>query len=282
MTKFKCGGFSLGLAISHSLHDGVAAAEFLNSWSDLARGLPLKIPLFLDRTILKARNPPQIEFPHHEFAEIEGVSDTNKEEMVTKSFCFDPEKIDRLKNLVMRDEKITKCTTFEALTGFVWKSRCQALRMKHDEKTRLLFSVDGRSRFNPPLPKGYAGNAVFSAYAICKAGDLLENNLSYSVELVQEAVKMLTDSYMRSTIDYLEVTKPGLAFPGTLFIVTWSRLSFHTIDFGWGAPIKYGPNISSVKEIILFMSHGSETKSINTFVTLPISAMKTFEKLMQI
>jgi omega-hydroxypalmitate O-feruloyl transferase len=60
VTKFKCGGFVLGVNVNHCMNDGISAMQFVNSWSDIARGLDLKIPPFLDRTILKPRNPPQI------------------------------------------------------------------------------------------------------------------------------------------------------------------------------------------------------------------------------
>lgn len=89
------------------MNDGISAMQFVNSWGETARGLPLKVLPFLDRSILKARNPPKIEFPHHEFAQIEDISDTTKlyeeEEMVYRSFCFEPEKLEKLKKKAMED-----------------------------------------------------------------------------------------------------------------------------------------------------------------------------------
>ncbi|KAF2311528.1 hypothetical protein GH714_024583 [Hevea brasiliensis] len=129
VTRFKCGGFVLGLCMNHCMFDGIGAMEFVNSWGETARGLPLKVPPFLDRSILKARNPPKIEFPHHEFAEIEDVSNTSKlyeEEMLFRSFCFDPEKLERLKRKAMEDGVLAKCTTFEALSAF-----CGELDVRH-------------------------------------------------------------------------------------------------------------------------------------------------------
>ncbi|KAE8696147.1 putative CCCH-type zinc finger family protein [Hibiscus syriacus] len=71
VTKFQCGGFVLGLCMNHCMFDGIGAMEFVNSWGETARGLPLTVPPFSDRTILKARIPPEIEYLHREFAEIE-------------------------------------------------------------------------------------------------------------------------------------------------------------------------------------------------------------------
>ncbi|KAF3615222.1 Omega-hydroxypalmitate O-feruloyl transferase [Capsicum annuum] len=285
VTKFKCGGFVLGLCMNHCMFDGIGAMEFVNSWGETARGIPIKVPPFLDRSILKARNPPKPEFTHNEFAEIEDISDSSKlyqEEMMYKSFCFDPDKLEQLKAKAKEDGNVTKCTTFEALSAFVWKARTQALQMKPDQKTKLLFAVDGRSRFDPSIPQGYFGNAIVLTNALCHASEIVEHPLSAAVKLVQQAVKMVTDSYMRSAIDYFEATRSRPSLTATLIITTWSKLSFHTTDFGWGEPVVSGPVALPEREVSLFLSHGKERRSINVLLGLPASAMKTFEELMEI
>ncbi|KAE9608593.1 hypothetical protein Lal_00020905 [Lupinus albus] len=282
VTKFKCGGFTLGLNMIHCMKDGICAMEFVNAWSETARGLK-SIPPFLDRTILKARDPPKIEFTHHEFDEVVDISDTKilyeEEEILYKSFPFEPEKLDLLKKKATEDGVLEKCSSFEALSGFVWRARTEALRMQPDQETKLLFAVDGRSRFVPPIPKGYFGNAIVLTNSISKAGELLKNPLSYTVELIQKAIEMVTDSYMRSTIDYIEVTRERPSLTATLLITTWTRLSFHTTDFGWGEPLCSGPVTLPEKEVILFLSHGHERKSVNVLLGLPASAMEIFEAL---
>lgn len=285
MTKFKCGGFVLGLCMNHCMFDGIGAMEFVNSWGETARGLPLTTPPFLDRTVLKAREPPQMAYQHQEFAEIQDLSTTTelyKDKMLYKSFCFSPENLEKLKNKALEDGVLGKCSTFESLSAFVWRARTQALDLRPAQETKLLFAVDGRSRLNPPLPKGYFGNGIVLTNSISKAGELLENPLSYSVGLVQEAVKLVTDGYMRSAIDYFEATRARPSLASTLVITTWSRLSFHTTDFGWGPPVLAGPVALPEKEVILFLSHGEQRKSINVLLGLPSSAMKIFQDLMQI
>ncbi|RDX61945.1 Omega-hydroxypalmitate O-feruloyl transferase, partial [Mucuna pruriens] len=283
VTKFKCGGFTLGLCMNHCMKDGVCAMEFVNAWSETARGLDLKIPPFLDRTIIKARNPPKIEFQHNEYAEIEDVSNTKnlyeEETTLYRSFCFDPKKVDLLKKKATEDGVLNKCSTFEALSGFVWRARTKALRMQRDQETKLLFAVDGRSRFVPPIPEGYFGNAFVLTNSLCKAGELVDNPLSFSVGLVRKAIDMVTDSYMRSAIDYFEVTRARPSLNATLLITAWTKLSFHTTDFGWGEPLCSGPVTLPEKEVVLFLSHGQERKSVNVLLGLPQSAMEIFEAL---
>ncbi|KAG5563972.1 hypothetical protein RHGRI_000219 [Rhododendron griersonianum] len=70
VTKFSCGGISLGLGISHVLVDGRCAAHFVSEWARIARGEePENLP-FLDRTVLKLEEddltPPR--FDHLEFS----------------------------------------------------------------------------------------------------------------------------------------------------------------------------------------------------------------------
>ncbi|RDX87945.1 Omega-hydroxypalmitate O-feruloyl transferase, partial [Mucuna pruriens] len=276
VTKFKCGGFVLGVNVNHCMVDGLSAMQFMKAWGETARGLDLSVSPVVDRTILTARNPPIIEFPHHEFDEIEDVSNTAKlyeeEEILYSSFCFDPHKLDLLKKKGTEDGAVNKCSTFEALTGFVWRARSEALRMHPNQQTKLLFAVDGRSRFVPSIAEGYFGNAVVLSNAVCKVGELLHNPLSFTVGLVDKGIHMVTDSYMRSAIDYFEAkrTRPSLA--ATLVITTWTRLPFQTADFGWGNPFFFGPVSLPGKEVILFLSH--QTKCINVLLALPASAMK--------
>jgi omega-hydroxypalmitate O-feruloyl transferase len=117
VTKFKCGGWSFGVANQHSLFDGLGAAELMQSWSELARGLPLSNPPAIDRSMLYAREPLKIEYPHNEYAEIEDLSAgrllLNDVEIVHESFCFTPADTDALKQKVMKEGGLKSCTTFQ-------------------------------------------------------------------------------------------------------------------------------------------------------------------------
>ncbi|KAK1260024.1 Omega-hydroxypalmitate O-feruloyl transferase [Acorus gramineus] len=278
VTKFKCGGFTLGLGMSHCMLDGVAAMDFINSWSETTRGLPLSLPPFLDRTLLKSRDPPLIDHhPHLEFAEIDDVSDTCAlhafQPLLHRSFPFDPAKLARVKS-----RRAGECTTFEALAGFVWRARTCALKVRPEQRVKLLFAVNGRARFVPPLPKGYFGNGIVLTCSVCEAGVLTGSPLGFAVGLVQ----MVTDGYMRSAIDYFEATRARPSLVGTLLLTTWSRLSLDTTDFGWGEPTWSGPVALPEKEVVLFLSRGKEKKGIDVLLGLPEFAMRAFEELMEI
>ncbi|KAL0401330.1 UNVERIFIED_CONTAM: Hydroxycinnamoyltransferase 2 [Sesamum latifolium] len=52
LTRFKCGGVCLGVAMSHAAVDGQSASHFYTEWARLARGEQLEIQPFLDRKLL--------------------------------------------------------------------------------------------------------------------------------------------------------------------------------------------------------------------------------------
>jgi omega-hydroxypalmitate O-feruloyl transferase len=151
--------------MNHCMFDGIGAMEFVNSWAETARGVAeLTVPPFLDCSVLKARDLPVHTFPHHEFAEIPDVSDTaalyGAQELLYRSFCFDPDWLERVRGLALADGALGRCTTLEALSGLVWRARTKALGLAPEQRTKLLFAVDGRRRFSPPLPRGYFGNGI--------------------------------------------------------------------------------------------------------------------------
>ena len=60
--------------------------------------------------------------------------------------------------------------------------------------------------------------------------------------MVKEAVDRVTDDYVKSAIDWLEVSK-GIPATcnGNFYISAWRKLPFGELDFGFGKPIHGGP-----------------------------------------
>ncbi|CAM6084109.1 unnamed protein product [Calypogeia fissa] len=73
VTRFKCGGVSFGVKVHHYVTDGVAGIQFINTISDFARGAPVTVNPWVDRTLLRARNPPTPKFPHVEYLPAPGL-----------------------------------------------------------------------------------------------------------------------------------------------------------------------------------------------------------------
>ncbi|KAK3417265.1 hypothetical protein EUGRSUZ_H03005 [Eucalyptus grandis] len=281
VTKFKCGGFILGVSINHCIADGISAMDFMNAWAEIARGKPLSRVPCHDRTILSAMFPPQITGPYDDFVQISDVSNTKalyeEQQIVYKSFLFDAEKLAALKRMATKDDQVTsRCSSFVALAAFVWRARSVALNMKLHQQTKLLFPVNFRSRLRTPLPDGYFGNAVAMPCCLCTKGELIEEPISASAERIKKAIEGVTEDSIRSKIDFLDMHRFE-GFPtGTLVINSWTSLEHGNTDFGWGEPRFGTGDVSSLT--CLFMTEGRE-KGIAVVLGLPFSAMDTFNKL---
>lgn len=275
----------MGMALNHCMADGISAMQFVNSWSETARGTsPSTLP-YLDRSPLSSRKPPIISYPHDKLLETDCISTQSSQgEIVYKLFEFDQKKLARLKKTTMEDGSINNCTTFVALTALIWRAKCKAYNKKQDQQAKLIVVVDGRSKLkNPPLPKNYFGNVIVLTSCVCNAGDLMQKPLSYAVQLVQDTINTVDDEFIRSKIDYLEVTREK--FPGstTLLVCSWTRLAFKAMDFGWGEPTQSGCITLPEKEAaILFPGAGKSRNGTTVLLGLPVSAMKSFQELIQV
>ncbi|KAK6118079.1 hypothetical protein DH2020_048166 [Rehmannia glutinosa] len=169
----------------------------------------LEIPPLVAQNNPKIKKSTKIPIPHHEFAKSkinQTLPNTTNKKSSTGPSVSSPDRLEKLKKQALEDKSLEYCTTFQALSAFVWKSRTKALDLDPDQRTKLLFAVDGRSRFDPPIPERYFGNAIVLTNSNCRAGSW-RKTVFVAVKLVQEAVKMVMDGYMRSAIDYFEVTR---------------------------------------------------------------------------
>ncbi|KAG9443744.1 hypothetical protein H6P81_015084 [Aristolochia fimbriata] len=308
VTRFGCGAFSVGFATNHSILDGKSAFDFFHNLASVCRGEGLKSTLVLnnDRTCFKARDPPQITYPHKEYMN-NTINDTQnqyysattssssftcsnqpflsqisllklKQNKSYKLFHFTPAMIQNLKQ-----KAATECSTFEAIVAHIWKVRTRAVFEDYPSETlsNVLFAVDIRSKTSPMIPHGFIGNAVITACASAKVLDLDEKSFCFCVERVKEAIGSITDDYVRSAIDWLEVHK-GLpaTCDGNFYVSAWWRLPFYELDLGFGNPIYGGPVVSGMDEFVLLLSDGKNVKSagggINVWIVLEKKKMERF------
>ena len=275
LTRFACGGISLGCTVSHTVADGRAAFYFMSEWARLARGEPLKTAPFLDRGVLQAGEPPREYVP-------EDPADYYLPELMVaeKSKGFDDQdgiKMDKtaMARLKLRQDQVENLkkmanerreesetanrayTRFEALAAHIW--RCVSKARNHEfpeQPTALGVTVDSRSRVHPPLPQNYFGNAVFDVLANSASGELLSKPLGYAASRIRAAIAKVNSEFVGTAIDYLK-SIPDLAWlqnigpvlHGTpsimnpnLGIISWLGLpNTDGHDFGWGKEIYMGP-----------------------------------------
>ncbi|OVA10306.1 Transferase [Macleaya cordata] len=298
VTHFKCGGVSLGVGMQHHAADGASGLHFINTWSDMARGLDLTIPPFIDRTLLRARDPPKPTFHHIEYQpppSMKTPSQTPNSQPSPNStstsvaiFKITRDQLNILKSKSKEAGNTINYSSYEMLSGHVWRSVCRARGLPDDQETKLYIATDGRSRLRPTLPPGYFGNVIFTATPIAVSGDLDSKPLTYAAGRIHDALVKMDDEYLRSALDYLELQPDLTALVRgahtfrcpNIGITSWSRLPIHDADFGWGRPIFMGPGGIAYEGLAFMLPSPVNDGSLSLAISLQSDHMKLFEKIL--
>jgi shikimate O-hydroxycinnamoyltransferase len=294
LTYFKCGGVSLGVGMQHHVADGASGLHFVNTWSNVARGLDITIPPFIDRTLLRARDPPQPVFHHVEYQPappLKSPQSTNPEstpETAVSIFKLTKEQLNTLKAKSKEDGNTVNYSSYAMLAGHVWRCVCKARGLSADQETKLYIATDGRSRIRPPLPPGYFGNVIFTATPLALAGDLQSKPTWYAASRIHDSLARMDNDYLRSALDYLELQPDLKALVRgahtfrcpNLGITSWTRLPIHDADFGWGRPIFMGPGGIPYEGLAFALPSASNDGSLSVGISLQAEHMKLFAKFL--
>nr|XP_043607739.1 shikimate O-hydroxycinnamoyltransferase-like [Erigeron canadensis] len=292
VTHFKCGGVAVGVGIHHYVVDGTSATHFINTWSDIARGFDVTIPPFIDRTLLRARNPPRPLFKHVEYTpstKPESSLRAPSNESVPSIFKLSRDQLDLLKVKSKEYGNTIRFSTFELLAGHIWKCITKARGLLDDQETKLYIATNGRTRFQPNLPKGYFGNAVVITSVISLACEIQSNPSSYAASKIHNAISMRDDDYLRSTLDYLEL-QPDLKtliggmfqsnYSSSLAITSWAKLPLYEANFGWGPPIFSGPGGLQAEGLGFVLPSPINDGSLSFFIRLQVEHHKLFSQFL--
>ncbi|NP_001312867.1 benzyl alcohol O-benzoyltransferase [Nicotiana tabacum] len=286
VTRLRCGGFIFALRLNHTMSDAPGLVQFMTAVGEMARGAsaPSILPVWC-RELLNARNPPQVTCTHHEYDEVRDTKGTiiPLDDMVHKSFFFGPSEVSALRRFV--PHHLRKCSTFELLTAVLWRCRTMSLKPDPEEEVRALCIVNARSRFNPPLPTGYYGNAFAFPVAVTTAAKLSKNPLGYALELVKKTKSDVTEEYMKSVADLMVLKgRPHFTVVRTFLVSDVTRGGFGEVDFGWGKAVYGGPakgGVGAIPGVASFYIPFKNKKGENGIVVpicLPGFAMETFVK----
>jgi len=296
LTYFKCGGVSLGVGMQHHVADGFSGLHFINTWADMARGLDLTIPPFIDgRTLLRARDPPEPKFHHVEYqppptlktAPLDQTKAT-PEEAAVAIFKITRGQIDALKAKSKENGNTVAYSSYEMLSGHIWRCVCEARGLEADQATKLYIATDGRSRLDPPMPPGYFGNVIFTTTPMAHAGDLASRPTWYAASRIHDALARMDNEYLRSALDYLELQPDLTALVRgahtfrcpNLGITSWTRLPIHDADFGWGRPIFMGPGGIPYEGLAYMLPSPVNDGSLSLAIALQPEHMKVFQKIL--
>ncbi|CAL5202618.1 unnamed protein product [Lathyrus oleraceus] len=301
VTKFLCGGFTIGMGVLHAVCDGFGASQFLKSIVELSRGRtePSVIPVWeRERLVGSITKQPFPESPMNNVAFSPFLNETSS--TVIKKYCFkvEGEMIRRLKMSLRKENENLGFTTFEALAGFVWRSRARALKLNNNGETMLSVLVGMRRNLKDfePLPKGYYGNSCVDANLVLKVSELNERPLYETVKLIKETKNVgSTSEYVKNSIDTWETNgKESLKMKsgGAVTVLTeWRHLGFlnENVEFGGNEVVNVVPapcNLFASVDMSIFTSSNkfddendpSMKGGVNLFTSLPVDAMPRFKE----
>ncbi|KAL5223652.1 hypothetical protein ABZP36_010291 [Zizania latifolia] len=289
LTRLACGGFILAMRWNHTMADGQGFVQFLNAVAELARGAAPMVRPVWGRELLQARDPPRPGFAHREYDE---VPDTKGvivplDDMAHRSFFFGSGEVAAMRSHLEPSLR-NRTTTFEVLTGCVWKCHTVALAPDADEEMRMIFVVNARGRkIGAVIPEGYYGNALAFPASIATAGDLCANPVSYAVQLVKKAKGEVNVEYMRSVADFMvQRGRPHFTAVRAFLMSDMTKIGFDNVDFGWGKPVYGGPTkggIGAIPGVISFLLRCKNAKEEDGTVVpmfLPGPAMDRFAEEM--
>nr|GLL34323.1 N-hydroxycinnamoyl/benzoyltransferase [Ipomoea trifida]GMD24304.1 shikimate O-hydroxycinnamoyltransferase-like [Ipomoea batatas] len=253
----------------------------------MARGLSVAIPPFIDRTLLRARDPPTPAFEHSEYDQppkLKSVPESKRGSSASTTMLkITPEQLALLKTKSKHEG-----STYEILAAHIWRCACKARGLTDDQATKLYVATDGRSRLCPPLPPGYLGNVVFTATPMAESGELQSEPLTNSAKRIHSALSRMDDEYLRSALDFLEC-QPDLsklirgsnyfASPN-LNINSWTRLPVHESDFGWGRPIHMGPACILYEGTVYILPSPNKDRTLSLAVCLDAEHMPLFKEFL--
>lgn len=300
LTKFSCGGFAIGMSLSHSVCDGFGAAQFFRALTELASGKidPYVKPIWRRGRLVGGPTPEPLHFP----VDMDSLatspylptSDVVHGYFNVTARSIKKLKLSLLKEAVQDNAPNESFTTLEVLSAYVWRSRLRALKLDSNGKCCLYFAVGIRGLLDPPLPEGYYGNAFISANVVLPGRDLDEGSLTKVVKLIKQSKKLASspDYIMRSLINSEKIRQQNVKIEGatgaSMILTDWRQLGLsEDEDFGWKEAVNMTPVPTEtpwLMDVCLFMPpprlHSAMKGGVRVFVSLPRAAMAKFKEEM--
>jgi hypothetical protein len=262
--------------------------------AELARGATkISVEPVWDR-VLGPRDKPWVGAPVRDFLNLNKNFDPYAQpigDVKRECFLVTDESLDRFKALLLEKSGLS-FTTFEALGAYIWRAKVRAAKIGEEENVKYVYSINIRRLMNPPLPRGYWGNGCVPMYAQLKAGELMEQPIWKTAELIKQSKSNASDEYVRSFIDFQELHhRDGInAGSGVTGFTDWRYLGHSTVDFGWGGPVTVLPlsyKLLGSMEPCFFLPYSSDAAAgskkesgFKVLVNLRESAMSEFKEAM--
>ncbi|XP_027358082.1 phenolic glucoside malonyltransferase 1-like [Abrus precatorius] len=256
VTVFPNSGFCIGITTHHAAFDGKSSTLFMKSWAyacsnnlgeSSSLSLPQHLTPFFDRSVIK--DPEGISQAYVDAWMNHGGSNNRSlkvwesinatpSDAVKGLFELTPSHIEKLKQHANSKMKTkVKLSTFSVTCAYVLACLVKAEQPKTN-RIVFIFSVDCRSRLDPPIPATYFGNCVGGQMVVAETKDLVENDgFITTLEGINEALIRVKDGVLNGAKDL--VSNMQKATTDRIFSTAGSPwFEVYSTDFGWGRPKK--------------------------------------------
>ncbi|XP_019171406.1 PREDICTED: vinorine synthase-like isoform X2 [Ipomoea nil] len=249
VTRFRCGGTTVGFCTWHGVADGggmtglyniLAAINRGEGATDSGGGLVVDVAAIFSPAI---SNISQIM--------LTAYAGMKKElgKYTTKRFVLSKQDIERIRNQYNPSEHHRRPSRVEALSAFVWAAVIRATLPVNPilKKHSVSHIVNFRKKLNPPVPSQCLGNILYGTSADWEVGGGEQVTGQSLVGRVVEAMDKFTSDYVREMQEggFLRSVKALLSKKTdynegeikVLSISSLCKIPFGEVDFGWGKPI---------------------------------------------
>ncbi|XP_028779028.1 vinorine synthase-like [Neltuma alba] len=280
---FECGGFAIGVCMSHQISDALSFFTFLNCWASLARGNGqaelTSNPRFVSANL----------FPPKNTTGFDARSGIVKDNKISKRFIFNASVIEALKTkYAQTDEKLP--SRVEALSAFIWSRYVASTQDTHGpQKTyAVVHAVNLRPRMEPPLPPASFGNYYRFTMTLIPTLEKEEecNHGVLFIKQVREQMKKIDKDYVRRIqegasehLDFLKDSSDRVLVKREMVAFNFTslcRFPIYDADFGFGKPTWVGSCALTFKNLVAFIDtkHGG---GIEAYINLTLEDMAKFE-----
>ncbi|KAL1531706.1 shikimate O-hydroxycinnamoyltransferase [Salvia divinorum] len=237
---FECGGFAVGVSLSHKLADGSSVAAFVRAWAETCRGEASGVIHPSHGQTHLSAHPSfdmALHFPPSPSPRPLFHSGVPSEKIAMRRLVFDKEKVERIRKLEASRSEVKDPTRVEAVSALLWRSFIAAHKKSGTGTGTASFPAGHAVNLRPRagLPDRAFGNCVVVVTAALSPDGDAVSRLRAAIrgvggEFINGHMK---DEKLRRMMDESDDV---LREPGSCVFSSWVRFGLYEVDFGWGKP----------------------------------------------
>ncbi|KAI3755306.1 hypothetical protein L1987_55102 [Smallanthus sonchifolius] len=289
VTTFECGGFAIGMCVSHKISDMGAICNFINNWANRSNG-KLKHDQNYSPIFNLATNFPQRGLPEYDVdMPRSSVGVKNK----ARRFVFKGKAISAMRESVGFDENgPRRPSKVQLVAALFWRAfvRMDQVNNGQSKASFLVQPVALRDKVLRELPTNSCGNFLTLAPSQLGPGKgetitfrdffkILHDSVSKTVRDCTTALKDGEEGYEVVTNPYFESNQNKFTnnVVNFYFFTSWCNFSFYQADFGCGKPVWASTGKLPTQNLVI-MIDDHEGDGVEAWVHLDEKGMKQLEQ----